>query len=175
MRLPFIALSVVILGGLTAHASTARRLSLQELVHRADLVVLGQIEHEQSFWQGPRIYTLSKVRVDELWAGRDHTPQQVDVLTLGGHVGEIGQRVEGASAPAVGERVVMTLKGTAGGEHLPVAMAQGIFVIGEPPLQAHVTRPGIDRLVGGMRHAPIPQTLASLKCAVEEAWHAQHP
>ena len=175
MRLSFMALCLAASWGPSAHASTARRLSLQELVRRSDLIVLGQVEQEESFWQGPRIYTLSKVRVDELWAGRDHTPQQVNVLTLGGQVGDIGQRVEGASAPMVGERVVMTLKAAAGGEHLPVGMAQGIFVIEPLPLRPGVSRPGVDRLVGGLRYAPIPQTLSSLKSAIQEAWHAQHP
>jgi hypothetical protein len=117
-----------------AHATTARPLDMRTLTTAADAVVFGQVLTSQSFWQGAQIMTLAQVRVGETWRGAVAQPT-VDVLTLGGLVGDIGQRVDGAGSLPVGRQVVLHLRHTSTGEFLPLGMAQGIWLV-DPAVQS---------------------------------------
>lgn len=156
------------------HATTARFIPLAELVQRSETVVLGRSVDETSFWQGPRILTLVKVQVAEVWAGQGASPgQTVEVLTAGGVVGNIGQRVDGAAVMPVGQQLVLHLNREFTGEYSTLGMAQGVWYVREtPPGALSVSRPNVDRLVGAPSGTVLPNTLADLKQAVIEAAHA---
>ncbi len=161
-----------------ASATTMRYKTIRELVQSSDVTLLGEPLESQSFWQGTRIMTRVRVQVQEIWAGRRPEHHVVEVLTAGGVVGEIGQRVDGAAVLPQGQQMVLHLK-RHDGDYWPTAMAQGVWVVREGPQANKLMRPGADRLVYGLSHqegnaqaqvmAREPKTLAELRAAVEEA------
>lgn len=111
-----------------ARAASGRALALPELVARSEATVLAHPIGQSSFWQGSRIVTRVEVRADEVWDGGVQPGDVLAVYTLGGVVGEIGQRVDGAAAlPSYG-RVVLHLQRIEGG-YTPTAMAQGLWLV----------------------------------------------
>jgi hypothetical protein len=143
-----------------AHATTARPLDIRALTTAADAVVFGQVLESQSFWQGAQIMTLAQVRVGEIWRGTVAQPT-VDVLTLGGLVGDIGQRVDGAGSLPVGRQVVLHLRHTSTGEFLPLGMAQGIWLV-EPPVGSGPTSgPGDGTVAGTGTSAAVGQNFSA--------------
>jgi hypothetical protein len=157
------------------HATSAHHRSIRQLVHQSDVTVLGRTIGQESFWQGPRIMTKVRVAVDEVWTGRAPREPVIDVITLGGVVGGIGQRVDGAAALPDGGQVVLHLR-QHDGEYLPVAMAQGVWHVSAlSPSSSLVRRAPADRLVMPLSGAPEPPptTLEALRFAIEEADRAR--
>jgi len=156
-------------------ATTMRYKSIRELVRSSDVTLLGQPVGQQSFWQGTRILTRVQVQVQEVWAGLAPQNSVVEVVTAGGVVGTIGQRVDGAAVLPQGNQMVLHLR-RQDGEYWPVAMAQGVWVIDKTAPQSRLFRPGADRLVHGLRHGQLkePATLAELRAAVTEASRDLH-
>ena len=157
-----------------AQATSMRHKSLRELVRGSDVTLLGHPIAQQSFWQGTRIMTRVQVQVDEVWAGPEQVGRTIEVVTAGGVVGTIGQRVDGAAVLPAESRLVLHLKAHEG-EYWPVAMAQGVWLIRKAATGEMLLRPGADRLVAGIRAAeaaPMPQTLSALRAAVQEVLDA---
>ncbi len=170
MRSTFV---VILLGASTpALATTAARASLPELVAGADLVVLGTAGTPASEWDGGRIVTRVPVTVEEVWAG-DAPATVVEVVTLGGVVGEIGQTVSGAPRLRRGERVVLCLRQREGRLRV-VEMTQGaFFVVGPPAPDPAIRRRSFGLRLLGPEVAPVPERLRALERAVKEADHAR--
>ncbi|MEE8410033.1 MAG: hypothetical protein V3T05_10530 [Myxococcota bacterium] len=153
-----------------ANATTALRIDLDDLVRQSDAVVIGVAETRDSYWEGSRIVTRVTVRVDDVWSGTTRGAQRIDVITLGGVVGSIGQRVSGSVSLPVGRRVVLCLVHDGAGAHRVVGMAQGVtFVIDDGSADPRVQRaPMRMRLVGPMLVEPFPATLSELERTVRE-------
>jgi hypothetical protein len=152
-----------------ANATTARHTSLAELVRGSELVVLGTTEAREAFWDGGRIYTRSTVRIEEVWAGTKPKRDTVEVLTLGGVVGDLGQRVSGVANLPVGGRVVLFLATDDRGRYRTAGMAQGVTHVvdddsGDPRVER---RTGGLRLIGEAPTEPFPTSLSALRRAVE--------
>lgn len=182
--LRFLGLATLCISSL-AQGSTLRYLNLQQLVDASELVVRGRAVHQESFWQDRRIVTRVRVAVDEVWVGRVPASREVDVLTLGGVVDGIGQRVDGAAVLPAGEDLVVQLSSGADHALWPVALSQGVWVLAQEPSQKTlsasasipiaVSRPSTDRLVAS-RHNPVvpmPTTVQALKAAILEAAHGR--
>lgn len=160
-----------------SQATTMRFKSLRELVRGSDVTLLGEPVESQSFWQGTRIMTRVRVQVREVWSGTLPQHSLVDVITPGGVVGDIGQRVDGAAVLSQNTQVVLHLRRHEG-EYWPTAMAQGVWVVPKDPLSQALIRPGADHLVYGLSHnaggdTALPKTLKQLRLAVEEASRGQ--
>lgn len=114
-----------LLAPLAASATTVRLLSHDQLIAHADSIVVGRVESRECFWRGTRIFTRHRVAIEQTWLGEERAT--LEVLTLGGVVGEIGQHVAGAAQLRTGERVVLYLaEGPEGGTWV-VGMWQGVF------------------------------------------------
>lgn len=116
-----------------ADAAMAREASLKHLVTVADVVIEGTPEEATSVWEdipgaGRRIVTYRRVHVDQVVYG-ENAPKDLWVRTLGGVVGDIGQRVEGEAVLTPGERSMLFLKATSTGPHVIVEMAQGHYLL----------------------------------------------
>lgn len=123
------SMTTLLAGPSPARASQALGLSLEQLVQQSEATVLGHTLSLRSFWQGPRIVTVSKVAVDELWAGSLSGRNTLDIVTLGGVVGDYGQRVDGAGeVPGYG-RVVLHVSKVSADEYAPLGMAEGIWQV----------------------------------------------
>lgn len=110
---------------LPAAASIAVRLSLDDLVARAERVVTARLAAEpESYWRGQRIYTRYTFAVEEEWLGAGDA---VIVLEQpGGAVGKWAQKAHGYPAFEKNERVLLVLDSFLGQPRV-VGMSQGAF------------------------------------------------
>jgi len=155
-----------------APAMSTRVAPLAELARRADLCLVGRAVARETFWREGRIFTRVTVQAEEVWKGAAVPGQTVEVLTLGGVVGGLAQRVDGAVAIEVDERVALLLAREPAGAFVPLGLWQGVFrVAGEGPAAA-VARPTPPvRLVGVVPEA-LPSSVSALRSAVLEAARA---
>jgi hypothetical protein len=103
--------AMAVVGGLvepTAHATISAAAGLDDLVRSATAVAVVTPVEQRAAWEGNRIVTMTRVRVDRLVAG--HLPAEVRVRTHGGNVGRIGQIVEGQATFTVGEASLVFLR-----------------------------------------------------------------
>ncbi len=107
-----------------AAATSVRPFSLHQLFREADLIVLGKVTGEVSFWNGAHdtIYTDYTVAVESTRKGL--SVDTVVVRLMGGTVGPTTLSVAGNAIFAVGERVLLVLRNQ-GDFHTLVGMSQG--------------------------------------------------
>lgn len=113
----------------SAHASIVKGLELPELVENAERIVLGRVVFSETFQRSDgTLGTWHRIEIERDMRGNSGDDREVIVETLGGRLGEIGMRVEGEPSFAVGERVVVFVRG--GGPYSvfrPVGMGQGVM------------------------------------------------
>jgi hypothetical protein len=129
-----------------ARAAVSVLLSLDELLGASAHVVVVTAGESRSVWEdlpgGRRIVTYTKLQVERSLGGAS-PGEAVEVRTLGGVVGSIGQAVEGDAKLAKGERAVVFL-GKGERAFVVAGLAQGHF-----PLRADEK--------GTVRLAPSPK------------------
>ncbi|HEY3593297.1 MAG TPA: hypothetical protein VGL13_05470 [Polyangiaceae bacterium] len=149
------------LGVPTAAASTFVELTVADLVSGSMYVVCGTPQDRMSVWEdsdgarGRRIVSYTRVRVDQVVDGAPAA--EIWVRTLGGTVGDLGQRVEGEAVLAPGQPALMFLAARQDGTHSVVGMSQGHFpleaAVGEP-MKVSASRVSA-RLVPRLGNAPL--------------------
>lgn len=155
-----------------AAAMSTRVSSLADLARRSDLALVGRAVSRESFWREGRILTRVTVQAEEVWKGGAVPGQTVEVLTLGGVVGGLAQRVDGAAAIEVDERVALLLAREPTGAFVPLGLWQGVFrVAGEGPA-ATVARPTPPVRLVGVLPEVLPSSVSALRGAVLEAARA---
>ncbi|AKV01616.1 hypothetical protein AKJ09_08279 [Labilithrix luteola] len=93
-----------------AQASVSIAVTFDALVKDADAVaVVTPVEHK-SVWENGRIYTYTRVKVDQAVAGDVASGGEGWVRTMGGVVGKIGQRVEGEAVLTEGSSSFVFLR-----------------------------------------------------------------
>jgi hypothetical protein len=116
-----------------ARATTARAVTLGELVQRSTSIVVGPPLARQAQWMelagARRIVTETRARVEELVAGGDPESSEVIFRTLGGQVGTIGQLVEGEAEFRLGEPALVFGRRVEPVTFSVSAMAQGHYPI----------------------------------------------
>jgi hypothetical protein len=124
-------------GPRSAEASTALELTLADLVAASTLVAAGTPVESTSLWEdsdsgrGRRIVTYTRLHIDRTIDG---TPQpEVWVRTLGGHVGDIGQHVDGEAVLIPSRPGLFFLRSIEGGTHAVVGMSQGHYPLEPEP------------------------------------------
>ena len=127
---PFLAaLLLVGLPTSPANGSIVQALELDELVARADRIILGRVLFSESFQRGNgQLGTWHRIEVERELRGSAPDEREVMVETMGGQIGDIGMRVEGEPSFSVGERVLVFVRD--GGPYTafrPVGMGQGVM------------------------------------------------
>jgi hypothetical protein len=130
MRKLLFVLAVALGLGLAApaRASVALAMDVDRLTRGSTLVVRGHVASQAATWtRAGRIVTTVKLTVDAALKGQ--APTELQVRHLGGHVGNIGQQVEGEVRFTDGEEVVVFLRAhpTVRGVYQVVGMSQGKF------------------------------------------------
>ena len=105
-----------------------RYLSLEELVRKADTIVLGTVTQQESAWdaQHTAIYTKVTLAVEHVLVGP--SMQAVTLQVAGGTVGGVGMRTSNDAVFREGERVIVCLDTSA----IPgsvVGLQQGKFLV----------------------------------------------
>lgn len=111
-----------------ANASVLVAVDLQELAAESDRIAVGQVVFTEPIRLGSgMIRTRCRILVEQELQGFDD--REIIVETLGGQIGRMGMRVEGAASLGVGDRVVVFVKGDRTAVFRPVGMAQGVMRI----------------------------------------------
>jgi hypothetical protein len=144
--------------GGSSQASLVRRMSLAEMVTASDEIVVGTVVSVTSAWDAARRKILStvEVSVEERWKGSDGG--HVEIVQLGGTVGDIEMTVHGMPRFSPGEKSLLFLQGH--GPRRVVGMAQGRrpLIFDQAQKQWLVDSPDNDGVVelgrdGKLRHA----------------------
>lgn len=113
-----------------AHASVSIAVAFDALVKDADAVGVVTPVESKAVWEDGRIYTYTKVKVDQSVAGDVGTGSEGWVRTMGGVVGKIGQMVDGEPVLTVGKPSLLFLRNfKQGGTWQVSARAQGQFPV----------------------------------------------
>ena len=113
-----------------AHASVSIAVAFDALVKDADGgVAIATPTDAKAVWEGGRIVTYTKLRVDQSVAGETQPGQEVWVRTLGGVVGKIGQLVDGEPVFTPNSQSLLFLRHFSQGTYEVSARAQGQFPI----------------------------------------------
>lgn len=105
-------------------------LTLEELVQRADLIVIGRCEEKRSDWGvgGEKIYTYVKLAPEQCLKGNP-CPSVVEIRQLGGSVGDIALSVPGTPRFHKNERVILFLSRSTAFFYQVIGLSQGKFSI----------------------------------------------
>lgn len=110
-------------------AQTTQKLSLQQLVKEADLIVKARVQ-DVSTQETPdrsNLTTVVMLAVEQQWKGPNVST--VIVRLPGGSAGEITQRVMGQPEFSLDEEVILFLKKQADGRYATVGGKQGKFTV----------------------------------------------
>lgn len=114
-----------------ASATLSEALSLADLVHDADHVVLVTCVDERALRDAHgRIVTDYAVTVEDVMGGSASAGDSLTVRRLGGELGDLGMTIAGEPRLAVGERYVLFLRDMSGVLR-PVGMSQGVLPVRE--------------------------------------------
>jgi hypothetical protein len=108
------------------HASVSIAVTFDTLVERADAAMTVTPIDANSVWEGKRIVTYTRLRVDRSIAGQGAS--EVVVKTLGGSVGELGQSVSGEPHFMANESSIVFLR-KVDQAYMVVERAQGQYPV----------------------------------------------
>ncbi len=137
----------------SAGATTAIGVSLEELVAESARVVLGEPVGAESSWElvagTRRIVTTTRVLQHEDWLADSTESDELLVLTLGGRIGDLAQKVPGEATLRQGELCLLFVARETELRRRVIAMGQGHYPI-EQGKTARVLRtsPSLPHLVG---------------------------
>ena len=127
------AIVLLALAPVSAPASNFDRFDRASQVEASEVILAGRVVATHSRWADDHsaIITEADVEVSEVWKGAPADVVQVE--TLGGTVGTVMLRVDGAASFADGERVVLFLD-EENGDYRPYGMMFGKYeIVGAAP------------------------------------------
>jgi hypothetical protein len=137
-----------------AHATTARAVSLEDLVRRSTRIArataLDSFARLEDIGGARHVVTYSRMRIDDSIHGPSGDSETL-VRTLGGRTADLGEIVHGEAELALNETCLVFLMLDSNGVELVTAMAQGHYPVaidgaGTPRLRLSRNMP---RLLGG--------------------------
>jgi len=145
-RLFAASVTVAALAASDAGASVSIQVTWDGLLRESTAAAIVTANESQSVWENGRIYTYTHVHVDRGIAGDLATGADAWVRTMGGVVGNIGQRVEGEAVLGPGHASLLFLH-TGGaapaGVYQVTARGQGQFPVvraADPAAPPHLVR-----------------------------------
>ncbi|MFI5299007.1 MAG: hypothetical protein ACHREM_13000 [Polyangiales bacterium] len=142
------AIALAVLGGVaggasfmlaasSAHASTLIALSLEELVTRAERVVVAVPRTRSSRWESGRMVTYTTVDVEATLGGSAATAPLV-VRTLGGEIDGLGQQVYGEAKLPLGAPVILFLRAPIAAKDVALLGSLGVVAMEQGAM--HINR-----------------------------------
>jgi len=115
-----------------AHATTARAVSLVDLVRRSSRIArataLDSFARLEDIGGARHVVTYSRLRIDDSIQGASGDSETL-VRTLGGRVGDLGEIVHGEAELSLNETCLVFLMQDPNGVELVTAMAQGHYPV----------------------------------------------
>jgi hypothetical protein len=123
--------SIPVLIALTAFAQATQIIyrSPQQMGEESALVVSGRVTGVRSYWNdtNTKIFTETSVAIDQSYKGS--AGGTVNVVQLGGIVGHVQMKVEGALAWSPGDEVLLFLEPMSGDRYMVYGLSQGRYEI----------------------------------------------
>jgi hypothetical protein len=177
-----------------SQASVSIAVAFDTLVERADAAMTVTAIDSNSVWEGKRIVTYTRMRVDRSIAGQGAS--EVTIKTLGGSVGEIGQAVSGEPHFVANESSIVFLR-KVDQAYMVVERAQGQYPLALDkvknrvmtkrapdigalvPIKAEPTAKGVllpTRYAGSLAHdVLINRPADDVVQDIIDAWPKRHP
>jgi len=156
MKLVSVRLVVIcaclLMGVLPATGTQVLFKSVEQMGQESAAVVRGTVTDVRSFWneKHTKIFTSTHIAVDESYKGR--SAATIEVVQIGGTVGNVQVTAHGALKWSPGEEVVLFLEPFTEGRYQVVGFSQGKFHIERDPETgaAYILRPALSgaELVG---------------------------
>jgi hypothetical protein len=165
-----------------AFATTARAITLPELVGLSQYALVGTATDASSRWEtvgsSRRIVTYTRVEVTQPIDGRPPPDTSLLLRTLGGRVGDIGQLVHGEARFELGAPSVVFIAPDEDGVFGITAMAQGHYPLGTDPdaavrLRASPNIPALTRVEGSAVQRLVHRTVVEAEGLVSGIMHAR--
>lgn len=133
--------------------------SLEEIIRRSDLIVIGTVRASRGLEGEGTILTASKVEVERsLFDARGgDAPRFIEVLELGGHLGQRWVEVPGTAGLSVGHKYLLFTFLHPDGHRYLVGMALGAYRLDSGKPEQTIDVPLIAR-DGKLRDAPGPRS-----------------
>jgi hypothetical protein len=112
-----------------ALASVSIAVTWNNLLKQSSAALIGTPIDASAAWQTDHIYTSTRVKVDRVIASATPLPAEITVRTMGGIVGDVGQRVEGEPTLQPGQPCLFFLHAGPGGTFEVTARAQGQYLV----------------------------------------------
>ena len=112
---------------LPLQCATLERLSLDDLIAKSTAIVRGTVTDTWTAFKGRDIYTHYKIQVSERFKGPVQNP--VEIMVMGGTVGDFHQTVSGAPTLAGGDEYVFFLWTSQSGITWITGLTQGLFAL----------------------------------------------
>lgn len=129
----------------TAHATTLRRMTLEEMTASASAVARVRCTGNEVLAERGEIWTLTSFETVEVLKGAP--PAQLRVRLIGGRLGSLKSTVDGVPRFREGEEVILFLEPAASGEWTVVSWVQGTFRVRR---DAATGREGVTQDTSGM-------------------------
>ncbi len=137
-----ILMGLALLLAAPAGATIVKALSVKEMSTVADVIVVGEVVDQRTFWndEKTRIYTVTRVRVSEALKGTSEGAE-IEIRQIGGTLDGLTQSIVGNAKLAKGEEVLVFLdRDDQKPLHYVIGMAQGKFSIDRSSGVARVVR-----------------------------------
>lgn len=122
-----ISLLCLVIGQTPAYATSIIPATLESMTSLSDLIVVGQVKSQQSYWEGQKIFTDVVIDVEE--SVKNAPPETAATITLkilGGTVGDVSFEIDQAPVFQVGEKTLLFLK-KIDGSYFPFAFSYGVY------------------------------------------------
>jgi hypothetical protein len=126
------AAGVALLQPVPAAASVVQALSLEQLTHKAEVIVVGTGTERSSRYglDGKLIVTDVSMKVDTVLKGDVKAGSTLVATVLGGRIDDVALQVPGEASLPIGQRVIAFLyHSPASGDLRVVGMAQGVLTL----------------------------------------------
>jgi hypothetical protein len=162
-------------------ATTARAITLPELVGLSQFALVGTATDAQSRWEtvgaSRRIVTYTRIEVTQPIDGRPPPDTSLLLRTLGGRVGDIGQLVHGEARFELGAPSVVFIAPDEDGVFGITAMAQGHYPLGTDAdaavrLRVSPNIPALTRVEGSAVQRLVRRTVVEAESLVSGIMHA---
>jgi hypothetical protein len=149
-----------------AHASVSIAVTWEALLRQSTGAAVLTALDAQSVWENGRIFTYTRLRVDQSIVGDLPVGGEAFVRTMGGVVGKIGQVVEGEAVFVPGRTSLLFLRSGPAGSWMVAARGQGQFpvTVADPQKPARVVR---SHAVGAVVPPPVIVSSAADRLAAD--------
>jgi hypothetical protein len=110
------------------YATTVRRMNFDDLVARADTIVVGQVIDSRAYWASDRKLILTSYTVEVAESIKGNAAHTITVTAVGGRVGNTILHVSGMPEFRAGENAIVFLE-RSGAYTTVVGLSQGKFTI----------------------------------------------